>query len=195
MDSVPDKKSLSTPRTSWNKGMKMSLEQRKKMSDSRKGSVPWNKGLRGVQVSWNKGKKLPDAWKNLGDFAKKGAPAWNKGQKGVSEETSRKMSALHKNRSKDSYKNTFTSERTSGERNFNWKGGMMDTQKRYALLRDNFTCQGCNISDREVLEVDHIKPKAVFPELALELSNLVTLCANCHRKKTLADYRAKIFHA
>jgi len=36
-------------------GVKLTLEQKQKMSESRKGRIPWNKGLRGVTTAWNKG--------------------------------------------------------------------------------------------------------------------------------------------
>ncbi|EPI26147.1 hypothetical protein D352_00121 [Enterococcus faecium LA4B-2] len=34
-----------------------------------------------------------------------------------------------------------------------------------------------------MLEVDHIKEFEFFPELALELENLRTLCKDCHNKR------------
>lgn len=44
---------------SWNKGKKLNLKGRLKLSLSHKGQIPWNKGLKGVQVAWNKGRKKP----------------------------------------------------------------------------------------------------------------------------------------
>lgn len=58
---------------------------------------------------------------------------------------------------------------------------------RYEVLReDGAKCVGCN-SGREsgaVLHVDHIRPRSVFPELALERSNLQILCADCNLGKS-----------
>jgi 5-methylcytosine-specific restriction protein A len=65
-----------------------------------------------------------------------------------------------------------------------------------ALERDNFECQVCKKNgdlfiqqDRATedkhkrLDVDHIKDLEQFPELGLELDNLITLCVKCHNRK------------
>lgn len=39
------------------RGKIVSLETRKKMSESDKGRIPWNKGKKGLQIPWNKGLK------------------------------------------------------------------------------------------------------------------------------------------
>jgi 5-methylcytosine-specific restriction endonuclease McrA len=51
-----------------------------------------------------------------------------------------------------------------------------------ALRRDGFRCVRCG--GRRRLEVDHIKPVRTHPELAFVLSNLQTLDAVCHSRKT-----------
>ncbi|TKB45671.1 HNH endonuclease [Thalassotalea mangrovi] len=59
--------------------------------------------------------------------------------------------------------------------------------RRQVLERDGFCCQLCGASPKEdkvKLEVDHIKERALYPELALTLSNLQTLCKPCHSAKT-----------
>ncbi|WP_303978824.1 HNH endonuclease [Streptococcus danieliae] len=58
-----------------------------------------------------------------------------------------------------------------------------------ALARDNFECQWCKKEGRlsnninAALEVDHIMELEYYPELALELDNLRTLCKACHNKR------------
>lgn len=63
-----------------------------------------------------------------------------------------------------------------------------------ALERDHFECQECKaqgrttvIDDRlnkhKQLDVDHMKEIEHFPELALDLDNLRTLCIPCHNNK------------
>ena len=75
----------------------------------------------------------------------------------------------------------------TGEDSANWRGGCEAYQKRLALIRDDFTCQVCGLQDDEITVVDHIKPKALYPELARDLGNLVTLCPNCHARKSIRE--------
>ena len=51
--------------------------------------------------------------------------------------------------------------------------------RRLVLVRDHNLCVLCG-SAGPYLQVDHIKARKKFPELALEMSNLRTLCARCH---------------
>ena len=79
-----------------------------------------------------------------------------------------------------------------GENHWKWKGGITPINKKirssleYKLWResvfkrDNWTCQICKQRGR-YLEVDHIKPFALFPELRFLLNNGRTLCKECHR--------------
>src|SRR3990167_8832875 len=67
-----------------------------------------------------------------------------------------------------------------------WKGGTSHHYyKRKTLLRDDFTCKRCGLRNELIMDVDHILPRRRFPELAYKLDNLMTLCPNCHRIKTL----------
>lgn len=59
------------------------------------------------------------------------------------------------------------------------------------LKRDKHTCQLCGAKGRNLkLHADHIKPRALFPELAHDLSNGRALCVPCH--KATPTYGAKI---
>ena len=78
-----------------------------------------------------------------------------------------------------------------GEKHGRWKGGNWDYLKRQCLIRDNFTCKSCGLREIEIMEVDHIFSKKEAPELALSLSNLQTLCPNCHKRKTIKRYTRK----
>jgi 5-methylcytosine-specific restriction endonuclease McrA len=49
---------------------------------------------------------------------------------------------------------------------------------RATFLKDNPRCESCD-SDSS-LEVHHIKPFHIHPELELDQSNLLTLCKHCH---------------
>ena len=70
-----------------------------------------------------------------------------------------------------------------------WKGGKIDSLKRMALERDGYSCRSCGLSDREVLDVDHIEPRRKRPDLYEDLANLQVLCANCHRRKSARQAR------
>lgn len=74
-----------------NTGEQLSVEHRRKISLSRKGSTPWNKNKIGVMPTpWNKGKAWSNEVREKISYAKKGTPAWNKGIKRTEEEK-RKM--------------------------------------------------------------------------------------------------------
>lgn len=54
-----------------------------------------------------------------------------------------------------------------------------------ALERDGGRCSCCGrtAQDGIVINVDHIKPRRMFPELALTASNLQVLCSECNQGK------------
>lgn len=94
--------------------------------------------------------------------------------------------------------NDALSDDVAGEDNFNWRGGYepyygpeWHSQRRKALQRDDYECQSCGLSreqNREQwdkdLEVHHIQPIRTFADTseANQLSNLITLCTECHTK-------------
>lgn len=51
-----------------------------------------------------------------------------------------------------------------------------------ALRRDGWACVQCG--SRHRLEIDHIEAVRTAPERAFDLTNLQTLCASCHTRKT-----------
>ena len=65
---------------------------------------------------------------------------------------------------------------------------------RWRSLRDRFrrTHPLCRCG-RPGKIVDHVKPRSERPDLALEWSNLETLCAQCHGEKSGADKRGEVF--
>ena len=58
--------------------------------------------------------------------------------------------------------------------------------RKLALERDHYECVWCRYEGRvtmDNLEVDHIKELEFYPEFALDLDNLRTLCKECHNKR------------
>jgi len=86
----------------------------------------------------------------------------------------------------------------TGEDHYAWQGGVGPTygsnwpdQRNKARERDEYICQRCGIGKEEHIErygtlphVHHIRPWHEFEseEKRNALSNLVTLCASCHKK-------------
>ena len=67
---------------------------------------------------------------------------------------------------------------------------LWDLARKIILIRDDFKCRKCGVTqltrkpgDYEhgySLHVHHIRSQGAHPELKYELSNLLTLCQNCH---------------
>lgn len=80
-----------------------------------------------------------------------------------------------------------------GAAHWAWKGGVtpehhkirtsyrMQKWRKAVLERDGRKCVLC--PRRTLLQVDHIKPFALYPELRFEVSNGRTLCRPCHIKQ------------
>jgi hypothetical protein len=82
--------------------------------------------------------------------------------------------------------------RVSEGRHNSYKGGItkinqkIRTSLEYKLwresvfIRDNYTCIWCG-KNNCILNADHIKPFAYFPELRFSIDNGRTLCVDCHK--------------
>lgn len=61
--------------------------------------------------------------------------------------------------------------------------------RQQRLELDNYECLWCKEEGKlttrydSILEVDHIKELEDFPDLALDINNLRTLCKDCHNKR------------
>ncbi len=94
------------------------------------------------------------------------------------------------------------SAKYKGENGSNWQGGKaikhnfqrkgleVERWRKSVFVRDNFTCVLCGLKGgwnkelkrRIILNADHIKPFALFPELRLDMLNGRTLCLECHKQ-------------
>ena len=66
--------------------------------------------------------------------------------------------------------------------------------RKLAIEKYGLVCSKCGQenSRRFPINIDHIKPRRYFPELALEISNLQPLCGPCNKakgNKHQTDYR------
>lgn len=55
----------------------------------------------------------------------------------------------------------------------------IDDWRHAVYVRDNYTCKICGATDCEI-HAHHIKPKRLYPEMAFDENNGLSLCRNCH---------------
>lgn len=169
------------------RGKTLTDEHKKKISNSLKGREPWSKGRKFSAEHRAKmglkGIKNPMYGKKWSQETREKMLATRAKYKGVprSEAIKRKIS-----------------ESKKGEKNAAWKGGItpMNQRIRHSLEyrqwrtavfeRDNYTCRFCSVRGG-ILQADHIKRFAHYPELRFNISNGRTLCVDCH--KTTQGYK------
>lgn len=153
------------------KGFKFSEESKQKMREKALKRPPFSAEHRRKMSEALKGRKNPEHSKRL------------TGRK-LSDETRRKMSMVHKQRVLD------------GKNHF-WKGGVTQINEKIrnsfeykiwreaVFKRDLYTCIWCGKKNGNgktiILNADHIKPFALFPELRFAIDNGRTLCKECHQ--------------
>jgi HNH endonuclease len=77
--------------------------------------------------------------------------------------------SVHENVSRDAFLETYE-----------WRKVRMHALKKYGA---RCQCCGASPSDGAVMNVDHIKPRKLFPQLALDVDNLQVLCHECNHGK------------
>ena len=65
-------------------------------------------------------------------------------------------------------------------KSFEWRKLRMEVIKKYGA---KCQCCGASPSTGAVINVDHIKPRRMFPGLAMDINNLQILCADCNHGK------------
>ena len=72
---------------------------------------------------------------------------------------------------------------------YEWRKVRMEALKKYGA---RCQCCGATPSHGAVMNVDHIKPRRLFPHLALDINNLQVLCHECNHGKgnwDMTDWR------
>lgn len=72
---------------------------------------------------------------------------------------------------------------------YEWRRVRMVALKKYGA---RCQCCGASPADGAVMNVDHIKPRKLFPQLALDVNNLQILCHECNHGKgnwDMTDWR------
>ena len=138
---------------------------------------------------WNFGKKASDDVREKLRIAHLGKPNSNKGRTGWFKHTEE----FKLNARKRALETVNKPPHGKGALSPSWKGGItpinarIRSSKEYKLWReavfkrDNFTCIWC-FQEGGVLNADHIKSFANFPELRFAIDNGRTLCVPCHKR-------------
>lgn len=166
----------------------------------KKGHIPWNKGLKGFRKGHPayyhggfRGTHSEKTKQKMSDL-KKGKSTWNKGKK-MSEAQKIK---LRKPKSVPSIFKGKERPELQGKNHWRYKGitplnkllrcsAKWQIWRNLVFLRDNFTCQNpnCSYCKNQIgikLHPHHIKPLALYPELAFRVDNGITYCAKFHIK-------------
>ena len=74
---------------------------------------------------------------------------------------------------------------------YEWRKVRMEALKKYGA---RCQCCGATPAHGAVMNVDHIKPRKLYPHLALDLNNLQVLCHDCNHGKgnwDMTDWRER----
>ena len=165
-------------------------EHKRRISEAHKGINTWMKGKKlSEQHIQNISKSLK------GKLPKHVVGGWNKG-KGLSEEHKEKLSQNHRKQNSLECRSKISEahKRLVKEgKHPAWRGGVTPINtiirqsfeyrlwREAVFTRDNWTCQECK-ERGGILQADHIKPFAYYPELRFAIDNGRTLCVACHKK-------------
>lgn len=162
-----------------NTGRVASKETREKMSQTRKGLLV---GRKATQETKDKLSAARKRFYENGGVHPKGMSG-----KKMGESTRRKMSESHKGELGSGWKGGVTPENARIRRNIDYR-----LWREAVFARDNWTCVSCEKRGC-ILNADHIKPFALFPELRFAIDNGRTLCVPCHREVTVQQHKDGLF--
>ena len=86
------------------------------------------------------------------------------------------------------YKKQFKADYRNFYHSDEWRKVRSEVLKAYGTI-----CMKCHVLADQP-HVDHVRPRSLFPKLALRFDNLQVLCKSCNRAKgqDIADYRKEI---
>ena len=142
----------------------------------------------GTKPAWNKGKTKLEFPQLSNSGVKKGNIPFNKGKK-LSESHRKNLMGKRESFSLESRKNMSGrvpwNKKYFGEKIYNpwiilYRSPEYKRFRFEMFKRDNFQCVQCE--SKKTIELDHIKPKSLFPNIAMAEWNVRTLCHECHKK-------------
>ena len=173
-------------------------EQRRKISESERGSNHYNFGKHRTKEvieklrKANTGKKASEETKKKMSESLKGRKAWNKGIP-LTLEMKKKISNALKGHNVPISARIKASERMKGDKCPFWRGGVSSQSqiihqsmeykrwRKSVFIRDDYVCQSCGQTGG-YLEAHHLKSFSEYPELRFIVENGQTLCKSCHGK-------------
>ena len=139
--------------------------------------------MKPIRKRWQKeNKERMDAWYKQYRAENKEALAeynrkWKEARPGWSSEYNRKWKAANPDKVRENNKRYYLNLKLKlAESGISTR--MLKAWSIQVRDRDNYTCQACEST--EDVHAHHIQPKSMFPELALDLDNGMTLCNSCH---------------
>ncbi len=189
----------------WNKGVPMSEESKRKISESKKGTPAWNKDMKMPEVSnrmkgnqngaGNKGKVISDETKAKMRLAKLGKPSPRKGIKIPLEKRLEMSKTRREAYSKEAgykydVKNILRRDRKAirRERLIAQKGFHSNKEWEEMKLKYKSTCPSCFKIEPEIkLTRDHIL--SLSNGGSDDISNIQPLCVSCNSRKSTKTIR------
>lgn len=152
----------------WNKGLKMSLEYRKKLSEAHLKN-PTRYWLGKKRSFPNRKRPKPFTLEHRMNLSKalKGKNTWSRGR------TSAYAGEKH-----HSWIDGRSRERDQA-RSTEMKHGRYREWRRQVFERDRYRCRVCSAKGQ--MSAHHIRPYGKFENLRYDLSNGITLCQPCHK--------------
>ena len=114
-------------------------------------------------------------------------PVWNRG---ITGEASHSYGVTHSDKTREKISQKLAKSLGETVLGFRFRVStywMADFRRSKVLEAFGNKCAKCNTEDLSNIELDHIKPVRLYPNLAFDESNIQPLCKKCHVLKTLEE--------